>query len=156
MEALALLATLVTIAVTVWIVARRLRARRRDIGLDADERDELEAIAQRLLAEQHAERSGRLSLVLEKLRARRVPLVRVRGGRGVRGQAYLEFADGTTVLARAHPVGDLVSLAMAALNRRVLLAGWQDSGRDIMARLVWLDGDLVVSVVSVEAEPLSS
>ncbi len=147
---------LVTFAVACWALMRAARRRRRRVGVDPADAAELESIGRALLLEHHGRTAAHLAASVETLRARRVPVRRVRSGSGVRGQAYLVFADGTTLLARARPPADMVTLAMAAQSRRVLVTQWGDSGLDIQARLDCGGEQVLISVVAVDGDALSS
>jgi len=124
-------------------------ARRTPPPVDPADAQELDAVGRLLIAEHHDEVAAQLRRLLETLRRRRVPLVRVLGGDGIRGQGVLEFADGTRILARSIGRVDLGTVAVAVLQRRVLLQSWTDDGRGLAVELVWPGGARTVEAVAV-------
>ncbi len=140
-------ALLVSVALGVRLVRpprdARLRLRPEDVA-------ELNAVAGALAAERHHEVAAHLAGALEALRNRRVPLSRVLGGTGVRGQFVLEFADGTTILARGVGRHDVATVAVAAARERVLLTLWHDTGTHFPLLLSWRGGERVLDAVAVQ------
>lgn len=112
--------------------------------------EELDAVGRRLLAERHDDVAVQLRSALETLRRRRVPLGRVVRAGGIRGQAVLEFADGTRIVTRAVGRVDLGAVAVAALRRRVLVQSWSDDGTRLAIELAWTGGRRRVEAVAVE------
>lgn len=145
--AIATVVALVAVRLLVVRLASRLAGA---LPVTAADAAELDDIGRRLLAEHHDRTRGPLCSALERLRARGVPLARVRS-LGVRGQAALEFRDGTVILARSRARDDLVVVALAALRGRVLVQAWRDQGAEHDLTLTWATGARSVEAVGLDA-----
>jgi hypothetical protein len=135
----------------VLLVRARFPRHARGLHLRPEDVAELDAVAAALAAERHREVAAHLTLALDALRSRRVPLARVLGGTGVPGQFVLEFADGTTILARGGGRSDAATVAVAVARGRVLLTLWRDTGTSFPCLLSWRGGERVLDAVAVQS-----
>ncbi len=134
----------------VVVVRLVIAPRRPGLPLAPEDVAELDAVGAALAAERHREVAAHLTLALDALRNRKVPLSRVRGGSGVPGQYVLEFADGTTILATGGGPDDAATVAVAAARGRVLLTLWRDTGTTFSCLLSWRGGERILDALAVQ------
>lgn len=138
------------------LFAARRRGRRRPAPVANELGDELDALAQALLAERHHEVGAPLSSALEQVRGRGVPLTGLRPQGRIRKQFVLAFADGTEIVARAPGGGAAGSLLTAMLQGRVLVSRWVDDGESFRVELKWHRGRAFWEAVALASPAVSA